>query len=216
VLYAQIIKGAPFDIFLSADVQRPLAIEQADLSRFRASYALGQLVFWSKEPSLSQRLITDKGHPDLKAISVDELSDLLASSSKKIAIAKPELAPYGEAALSVLQSSSAWPGVKSRLVFGNNITQAFQFVDSGNAEIGILSRSMLVQAEALLRDSIYQNYRLIHHQAYAPIEQQLVVIKHAKNEQKALEFAKFLLSPKVQNKLSDLGYKNMLISSDMK
>lgn len=200
VLYAQIVKGAPFDVFLSADKQRPFLLEQANLTLLRDTYAFGQLVLWRS----GQLGLFNKDH---QAFSIDTLNNILLGADGKIAIAKPELAPYGAAAIELLQQSAMFEVLESRLVYGTNVTQAFQFVDSGNAKFGILSKSLLVQAGHMLKGDQYKVFQSIPESFHAPIEQQLVVLARAKNRAVALSFANYMLSPSVQAKLQAFGYK---------
>ncbi|MDT0594695.1 molybdate ABC transporter substrate-binding protein [Glaciecola petra] len=200
LLYAQIIKGAPFDVFMSADTHRPRLLEQANLTLMRHTYAYGQLVLWRSEPLLPQT-------KDM-AFSIDVLDRLIGSEEGKIAIAKPDLAPYGLAAYEILTQSELFSTAEKRLVFGTNVTQAFQFVDSGNAQFGILSKSLLVQASNLLKGDKYKVYYSIPQVYYKPIEQQLVVLERSKNKDVVRSFVQFLLSPSVQMKLQKYGYKH--------
>lgn len=198
LLYAQIIKGAPFDVFMSADMQRPRLLEQANLTLMRDTYAHGQLVLWGSEPLLPQ----DK---DL-IFDIDVLNQVISNSRGKIAIAKPDLAPYGLAAYEILKQSDLFSTAEKRLVFGTNVTQAFQFVDSGNARFGILSKSLLVQASDMLKSDKYKAYYSIPETLYGPIQQQLVVLKRSKSKDVAQSFAQYMLSPSVQLKLKEYGY----------
>ena len=122
--YAQIINGAPFDMFFAADVLRPQLLENAQMvvpaSRF--TYAIGKLLLWSREVAY-----------------VDNLGSILSSGNfRHLALANPELAPYGVAAREVLQTKGLWDTLGKRMVKGENIAQAFQYVNSGNAELGLL------------------------------------------------------------------------------
>jgi len=127
--YAQIVHGAPFDAFFSADAERPLRLERERRiqpgSRF--TYAIGKLVLWSPRD--------DFVDPEGKVLMVNAFAHL--------AIANPQLAPYGAAAREVLQSLGIWERLAGKLVRGENIGQAFQFVVSGNAELGLVSRAQL-------------------------------------------------------------------------
>ncbi len=129
--YAQIKHGAPFDVFLSADVTRPQLIEEEQLavpgSRF--TYAVGRLTLWSTD---SNMLKTD-GPTVLSKVHFDHL-----------AIANPKTAPYGTAAQQTLQALGVWNHVKDRLVQGENIGQTFHFVFSHNAQLGLVARSQVV------------------------------------------------------------------------
>jgi molybdate transport system substrate-binding protein len=127
--YAQIVHGAPFDAFFSADAERPLRLERERRiqpgSRF--TYAIGKLVLWSPRDDFVDA----------------EGKVLMANDFAHLAIANPQLAPYGAAAREVLQSLGVWERLAGKLVRGENIGQAFQFVVSGNAELGLVSRAQL-------------------------------------------------------------------------
>lgn len=127
--YAQIANGAPFDVLLSADSETLLRLEQQKLavagSRF--TYAVGKLVLWSPRAGL-----------------VDDQGEVLRSASfKRLAIANPKLAPYGAAAMQTMQRLGVWTALKDRLVQGENIAQTFQFVSSGNADLGFIALSQI-------------------------------------------------------------------------
>nr|WP_168710947.1 molybdate ABC transporter substrate-binding protein [Ningiella ruwaisensis] len=184
MLYSQLKNGAPFDLYLSADAERPQLLFAAGMSSEPVSYAVGQLALYPYNDKLPLK-------QQLK-------------SANKISIANPKLAPFGLAAMQVLQSMSLEQS--PNLVMGNSVAQAFQFVDSGNANIGLLSVSQLLQAHASFNDEKYLNYTLIDASLYAPIEQQAVIVKGAKNQVTARDFLTFLMSDEVQNHIVSLGY----------
>ena len=130
-LYAQIISGAPFDILLAADAERPtrLETEGKGVPGTRFTYALGALVLWSRQVA-------------------DCREALQRADGGRIAIANPVIAPYGAAAKSFLQQSGLWDSLRDRLVVGENISQTLQFAASGNAQLGFIARSQL-QAPSL-------------------------------------------------------------------
>lgn len=158
--YAQIRNGAPFDVFFAADIRRPKLLEREDAivpgSRF--TYAFGKLVLWSPEPGL-----------------VDQRGEVLERGAfRHLAIANPRLAPYGKAAQQALQSLELWSSLEDRLVFGENIGHAFQFVKSGNAELGLVAYSQVVRPgnENAVKGSIWE----LPASLYSPIEQQAVAL----------------------------------------
>ncbi len=153
-LYAQILHGAPFDAFFSADSERPQQLENSghaiDGSRF--TYAVGRLVLWSRDGDL---------------IGSDGRATLKEGRFEKLAMANPRLAPYGRAAVQVLENIGFTAG--NRVVRGENVGQAYQFVHSGAAELGLVAASQLVGGEKGSRWDIPQ-------QLYDPIEQQAVLL----------------------------------------
>jgi molybdate transport system substrate-binding protein len=155
-IYAQIINGAPFDAFFAADAIRPQRLEQEGRIKpgSRFSYAFGHIVLWSPDSTL--RL--DKG----KVLENGQF--------RHLAIANPRLAPYGTAAKQVLQGKGVWQKLQSRIVRGENIGQTFQFVISGNAELGFIALSQLKSQANPNRGSHW----LVPADLYAPIEQQAV------------------------------------------
>jgi molybdate transport system substrate-binding protein len=198
MLYAQIMKGAPFDVFLSADTLRPNRLVQAGLGKNAQVYALGRLVLWPLLPS---------------GISVDDAQNLrrgflanLTNFKGKLAIANPQLAPFGKAALEAIKSAPALHYLTDQLVKGTNINQAFQFVDSGNAQAGILAESLLIQAGQLLGTDKYDDYVLIPKPHYNAIEQSIVVLKRSSLHPQSELFMRFLLSEKTQKLLPQYGY----------
>lgn len=155
-IYAQIINGAPFDAFFAADIERPQRLEQANRiqpgSRF--SYALGQLVLWSPQPDL-----------------VDDHAGVLQSGGfRHLAMANPKLAPYGKAAQQVLEANSVWQRWQHHIVRGENIGQTYQYVKSGNAELGFIALSQLKAQQT----SHHGSQWLVPEEVYDPIEQQAV------------------------------------------
>lgn len=186
VLYSQIIYGAPFDVLLAADSQRPRLLEQQDLavSGSRFTYAIGQLVLIG--PSLEQ------------ASPEQTSSKVLQNNSGKLAIANPAIAPYGLAAQQVLQHLDLWPGVESQLLKASNVAQAYQFVDSGGAALGLVAYSQLVNSP--------KTYRIIPASWHQPIEQQAVLLQAGLNNPAAVDFIAFLQSPDASTIIRRDGY----------
>ena len=179
-LYAQIVQGAPFDIFFSADVDRPKALEANGLivTGSRQTYALGQLVLWPA--------------------SGDAETALRAFAYARFAIANPRLAPYGKSALEVLTRLGVLEKAQSRLVRGENISQAYQYVFSGNADAGLLSRSQMGGND---------EYWVIPAGWYTPIEQQRVVIKNSENKAAAMRFLAFMQTQASRARILAAGYQ---------
>ena len=185
-IFAQISHGAPFDIFLSADSMKPAALvaQGMTLPHSRFTYAIGALALWSPKT-------------DYVKAGGDVLKD---SEFKRLAIANPKLAPYGIAAREVLQSLALYKTLSPKLVRGENIAQTYQFVATGNAELGFIARSQLPKGKTgsvwIIPDSLHK-----------PIRQDAVILKSAENNQAALAFANFLRSEWAKELIKRHGYK---------
>lgn len=183
--YAQISNGAPFDVFFAADSSRPELLEKAGLavSGSRFTYAMGKLVLWSPEIDYvdSEGLILEH----------DEF--------RYLAIANPRLAPYGIAAQEVLQARGLWDGLSGRMVRGENIGQTFQFVMSGNAELGFLAYSQVKRPDQAIEGSLWEVPRAL----YTAIEQQAVLLTDNKV---AHAFMSFVRSDEALQIIQDYGY----------
>lgn len=190
-LYAQIMNGAPYDVFLSADqltvqklIENKLGVEESEFV-----YAAGKLVLWGAEHS---------GDP---LILKNDLENLKFSY---LAIANPKLAPYGRAALEVLQNLELYGKLSSRLVYGENVGQTFQFVYSGNAELGLVALSQVLQFKN--RGQYWQ----IPLHLYQPLKQSAVQLIRAKTNLAAKSFMHFLKSAKIQHEIaSQYGYRSV-------
>lgn len=186
-LYAQIANGAPFDVFLAADAARPARLEREGLAvaTSRFTYALGRLALWSADPA-----------------RVDPEGRVLESGTwRHLAIANPDLAPYGKAALEVLEGLGLRERLAARLVRGEDIGQTFQFVVSGNAELGFVAWSQLV-AIGEGRGSRW----LVPESLHAPIEQQAVWLARAAENAGAGAFLAFLRSPDARARIASAGF----------
>ncbi|MFQ5642438.1 MAG: molybdate ABC transporter substrate-binding protein [Thiogranum sp.] len=170
--YAQIINGAPFDAFLAADMERPERLEQegAALPGSRFTYAVGKLVLWSPKA----------GYVDTDGAVLER------GAFRHLAIANPKLAPYGRAAREVLQARGVWGALGPRTVRGENIGQAFQFVRSGNAELGFVARSQVSWPGHPVTGSWWE----IPQDLYTPIRQQAVLLKENAVARAFLSFMK--------------------------
>ncbi len=188
--FAQIQNGAPFDVFLSADVQYPrqLADSGHALADSLYEYATGRIVLWTRR---------DTG------IDVGRgLTTLLDPRVKRIAIANPTHAPYGRAAVAALEHEHVYSAVQSKLVLGENISQAAQFVDSGNAEVGILALSLALAPPLNLHGAYYR----IPAAAHPPIEQAAVVLSASRNKDLARRFLDLLRRPDIRVLLDRFGF----------
>jgi molybdate transport system substrate-binding protein len=186
----QIENGAPFDVFFSADIAYPKKLETEGLAAPGSTvlYAVGKIVLWVRKDS---RLDIAKG-----------LAVLRDPSVRKIAIANPQHAPYGRAAEQALRGAGLYDAVKDRFVLGENISQAAQFAESGNADAGILALS-LAQSPPLKDEG---RYTPIPEQLYTPIQQGAVVLRAAPNPQAARAFLDYVKTPQVVALLKRYGF----------
>jgi molybdate transport system substrate-binding protein len=174
--FAQIQNGAPFDLFLSADLDYPKKLVDAGFADADSlvTYAQGHLVIWLPPDSPL----------DLKAAGFRTLLD---PRIEKIAIANPEHAPYGRAAIAAIQDAGLYGMIKSKLVFGENVSQAAQFVQSGSAQAGLIARSLAL-SPAMKSGKSYE----LSGRRFPPIGQAAVVLKSSPNKQAASAFLEFL------------------------
>ena len=186
--FAQISNGAPFDIFLSADREKPSALVEAGLARpeSRFTYAIGRLALWSRDEML---------------VSGD-VSVLQTDSFRKVAIANPRLAPYGKAAREVLNEYGLYNELSARLVQGENIAQAFQFVFTGNAELGFVSLSQVMKGGALASGSAW----IIPENLHLPIRQDAVILTNAVSAGATEAFMNFMKTPRSRAIIASYGY----------
>ena len=183
-LYAQIINGAPFDVFLAADIERPALLEQSGhaVAGSGRIYARGRLVVWS-------------------ASAEDCLGALREDAAGKVAIANPVTAPYGRAAREFLQDLGAWERVSQRIVYGQNATQALQFAATGNAAVAVVARSQVNSPALPAATCRYE----VPEAQHSPIAQQAVLI-NAENDA-AQQFLDFLASEAARRIIVRSGYE---------
>ncbi len=188
-LYAQIINGAPFDVFLSADQERPQRLEEAGIAvaASRFTYATGKLILWSADASR-----------DL----ADGAEVLRVQDFRKLAIPNPELAPYGAAARDVLQKLGLWDTLQGRIVMGENVGQTYSLVASGNAEIGFISHSSFLSVN-VGQEGVFWVPPAGGH---GPIYQDAVILRRAAGNPAATAFAQFLKSEAAFKILKRFGY----------
>ena len=187
--YSQIQNGAPFTLLLAADAQTPARLEEEKLtlagSRF--TYAVGALALWSAQPDL----VDDQGQV------------LKGGKFKFLAVADPKLAPYGAAAYELLTAWKLVDALKGRIVTGNNISQAFQFAESGQAELGLVAWSQVCRDGRLSSGSVW----LVPQELYTPIRQDAVILKGAEGHAAATALADYLRhSPKAREIILSYGY----------
>ena len=185
---AQIENGAPYEVFLSADETGPVKLEQAGLSvpDTRFVYAIGRLVLWSAVPGL-----------------VDEQGKVLSSSGfKHLAIADPKLAPYGVAAIEVLGKQGLADKLKPLLVLGENITQAYQFVSTGNAELGFIALSQVFEQGKIASGSAW----IVPFDQYSALTQSAVLLNLGSENPAAKALMAYLKSDAARNIIKKYGY----------
>ena len=187
-LATQIVNGAPFDLFMAADMSFPERVIAAGLAEETQpiAYARGTLVLWVRNDS------------HFHSFSMDSLKD---PSLKSLAVANPAHAPYGRAAQAALMHLGLYDALKPKLVIAENIAQTAQFVESGNAEMGLISLTSALTPR--LRSE--GHYVLVPQDAYPPILQAIVVLKRQSGTQTAHRFLDFLASAGVQQKLQTCG-----------
>lgn len=189
--FTQIQNGAPFDLFFSADSDFPKKLEAAGQAEpgtlYR--YAIGRLVLW----------VPNGSHLDLSK----GMKALLDPAVKKIAIANPKHAPYGRAAEAALRKSGIYDQISSKLVIGENISQTAQFVDTGNADIGLVALSLASSPTMKSRGRFVD----VPRDLYPPLEQSAVVIRSSNQKEKARNFLKFMQEKSSQEILRRFGFE---------
>lgn len=183
-LYTQITQDAPFEILLSADQERPAkaVADGLGVAESRFTYAIGKLVLWSKNPD------TVKGEDTLKA-----------NAFTKLSICNPTAAPYGAAAVEAMKALKLYDTLQPKLVTGANISQAYQFVDTGNAELGFVALSQLKPGAGGSRWMVPQDL-------YKPIKQDAVLLKKGAANPAATGFMTFLKGPESRTIIEKYGY----------
>jgi molybdate transport system substrate-binding protein len=193
VLTTQIQNGAPFDLFLSADVGYPKRLIDAGLADAAGTadsstpivYARGTLVLWTRKDSHLTPSLDLLGSPDLK----------------RLAIANPDRAPYGRAAVAALTSLKLYDTLKPKLVTAENISQTAQFVDSGNADAGLISLTSAMTPRLTASGS----YFIVPRDLYLPIEQGGVIVSATKQRAQVHKLLDYLLSAPIQSQLAKSG-----------
>jgi molybdate transport system substrate-binding protein len=188
--FSQIQNGAPFDLYFSADIGYPKKLEDAGLvvPGSLYPYAVGRIVLWTGNGS---QLDLSKG-----------LEILREPTIKKIAIANPKHAPYGRAAVAAMEYFKVYDQVKDKLILGENISQAAQFIESGACDAGIIALSLAI-APAMKAAGQYWE---IPATAHSPLEQGAVILKQSKNPEAARQFLEFIKSPQGQEIMRRYGF----------
>jgi molybdate transport system substrate-binding protein len=184
-LYTQITQEAPFEVFLAADDERPAkAIEEGfAVPDSQFTYAIGTLVLWSQDPALVQ------GEETLKR-----------GEFTKVAIANPEAAPYGVAAVQAMQALGVYDQLEPKIVQGNNISQTLQFVETGNAEVGFVALAQVARNDEGSRWVVPEDL----HDA---IRQDAVLLKTGEDSEAAKAFVEFLQGPEAAAIIKEFGYR---------
>ena len=182
-LYTQIVNGAPFAVFLAADRERPQRLEREGLASGRFTYATGKLVLWSTKPGY-----------------VDESGTILRDGEfTRLAIANPQTAPYGAAAMEVLGNLGESDDLAPRLIHGDSIAQTHQFVATGNAELGFVALAQVVLNPEGSRWLVPQNL-------YTPIRQDAVLLNSAAGQPAARALMEYLEGPGARAIIQRYGY----------
>ena len=184
-LAKQIENGAPFDVFAAADTEHVEQLEARGLLSpgTRAIYARGRLVLWL---------------PPGSSLKVERIQDITHTAFDRIAIAKPDVAPYGRAAVESLRALGIWNEIEARVIYAQNVSQARQYTATGNAEVAFIPLALVKAGESYLE---------VREEMHRPIDQALGVIKDSPNQTEARQFVDFLLSNEGQEILAKKGYR---------
>jgi molybdate transport system substrate-binding protein len=191
--YAQIKNGAPFSVLLSADDETPARLEKEGfaVAGTRVTYAFGRLALWSKNPAL----VDNKGQ-----VLLSNTTD--KNSFKKLAIADPKLAPYGAAAIEVIERLGASAKVIPKLVQGDSIGQAFQFVMTENAELGFVALSQISMDGRITQGSTW----VVPQNLYTSLRQDAALLSLGKDNAAALALMKYIRTDRAQTIIRAYGY----------
>lgn len=185
--HTQIQQGAPFDLYFSADIAYPRLLEKQGLAAFPTRpYAFGRIVLWSASRDASRMTLADLADPAIR----------------KIAIANPKHAPYGKRAEEALRAAGLWQKLEGRLVMGENIAQTAQYVQTGNAEVGIIALALALNQELAAKGG----HALIPETLHAPLEQGFIVTKRAAGNALAKQFADYMASPEARRVMQRHGF----------
>lgn len=185
--HTQIQQGAPFDLYFSADIAFPRELVALGLAASEVRlYAIGRIVIWSALEDASRLTLADLAEPRFR----------------RIAIANPEHAPYGKRAVEALQATGIWEAVQPRLVLGENIAQTAQFVQTGNAQVGIIALSLALNPELSSRGA----HALIPDNLHEPLEQGFIITRRAQGNTLARAFAAYIESPPARAIMTRYGF----------
>ena len=188
-LYAQIVNGAPFDVLLSADTKRPskLIADGLAIQGSQFTYARGKLVLWSHDPNV----IDDQG------------KRLFSKNIKRLAIANPKLAPYGEQAVAVLKKLEVYEQLQDKLVVGQSVGQALQYISSSSVKQGIIALSQVTRGGEISEGSAW----VIPTDLYQTIQQDAVLLNNGKENLVAHAFLEYLKTEGALNIIRSFGYE---------
>jgi len=192
-LAKQIEQGAPFDIFAAADTEHVDGLNRQGLivQGTAMLYARGRLVLW-----------TPQGSP----LSLNRIEEIRRAEVEHIAIAKPDVAPYGRAAVEALRALGLWKDVEAKVIYGQNVTQAKQYAATGNADAAFIPRSLVGEGEGHIIE--------VDERLHQPINQSLAVIKSSGKQEAARQFEQYILSPEGQSLLERYGYTRAMTSNE--
>jgi len=185
-LARQIENGAPFDVFAAADTEHVEQLERKEILTpgTRALYARGRLVIWV---------------PPGSNLKVERIQDITAKAFERIAIPKPDVAPYGKAAVESLRTFGIWNEIEGKVIYAQNVSQAKQYAATGNAEIAFIPLALVKPGEG--------TYFEVDEETHQPIDQALGIVKDSTKQADARQFVDFLLSDEGQELLAKKGYR---------
>ena len=186
--YSQIKNGAPFDLFFSADIEHPRLLEDEGLGvkNSRFTYAIGRLVLWSPHVNL-----------------VKGAETLHSKQLKRLVIANPKTAPYGRAAMQAMQKLELWESLQPKIVMGENLGQAMGFIESGNADLGFVALSQVLDPKIEGKGSRWDVPTHLHE----PINQDVILLTKAKDNQAAKSLLEFTGGPQAKKIIERYGYE---------
>lgn len=189
-LASQITFGAPFDVFLAADQARPVRLVKDGhaVADSRFTYARGRVALWSGDAAR------------MKWASAADI--LKAGEYKRLSIANPDVAPYGAAAWQVLQTLGLGDTIKDKLIYGENVQQAYAFAASGNTDMALVALSFMLGARSVDRGA----YGEVASDLHEPILQDAVLLNRGRDNEAAIAFLAFLKSPEALKIMRELGY----------
>lgn len=182
----QIENGAPYDVFVSADVEAIVKLKNEDLivRESEKIFARGRLVLWL---------------PPSSKIKISKLEDLAKTDITRIAIANPEIAPYGRAAVDALQKLNLWEKVKDKIIYGQNVTQVKQYAETGNVDVAFAALAIIKDSQGVIIE--------VEENLHQPLDNSIAIIKDSKSKEAAQEFIDFVLSDEGKTILKKYGYK---------